>query len=73
MLANKQSFPSDLCIALMGLEASVILGNASGEKNILLKDFVIFDATGFVLKSVVVPLGLPFMVYKTYKVCDSQV
>ncbi len=68
MLANLHSFPSDLCISLIGLQGSVVLGSSKGEMKMALVDFVHFESAGYVLKSVVVPLGLPTLVYKTYKV-----
>lgn len=68
MLATKHSFPSDLCISLIGLGASLVIGNSTGEKTVLLQDFINSDPTGYVLKTIVIPLGLPNMVFKTYKV-----
>lgn len=37
MLANKHSFPSDLCIALMGIAASLVIGNKGEEKTVALQ------------------------------------
>jgi len=73
MLANLHTFPSDLCIALMGLGAHVVVGRSSGEQNLNLTDFVTFNMTGYVLKSIVVPLGLPLQTYKTFKVAIRNV
>eukprot|EP01127_Copromyxa_protea_P020548 TRINITY_DN6897_c0_g1_i1.p1 TRINITY_DN6897_c0_g1~~TRINITY_DN6897_c0_g1_i1.p1 ORF type:complete len:1483 (-),score=356.31 TRINITY_DN6897_c0_g1_i1:3-4016(-) len=72
-LANKHSFPSDLCISLIALGGTVTLGNSTGEKTIAIQDFVSADITGYVVKSISFSLGLPTMVYKTYKVAIRNV
>jgi len=72
MLAKSIGFAADLTLALVGLGAEITIGNSNGtaDEVVDLLDFVQAGGsmTGKVIKQVMVPLGLPFMVYKTYKV-----
>lgn len=75
MLANKYSFPSDLCIALMGIGASawVVDPKTSGGTVVPLDQFVTYDMTGKLLSSIVLPLGKPGQVVKVFKVATRNV
>ncbi len=68
MLANKHSFPSDLCISLMGLNGSVIVADQSSEIEIKLNEFVNMDMSKKIIKQVCIPLGVINQKYMTNKV-----
>jgi len=67
MLSNKNSFPSDLAIALMGLNATVTAISSSSQLKLDIGTFVNTNLDKYLLTQITFPLGLPGQVFKTFK------